>query len=88
MKSIKTYIAEKTGLNDKVLHFIGGALISGIATIWLYAGWGAVIGIAIGLLVEIYDHVTEKRFSFPDFFITALGASVGATITEILKTWL
>lgn len=68
---------------DKLKHFIAGVLIALLLSIaHPYAGLAGAI--VIGLLKEIWDGITKRRFELLDWLATGLGG-VAVFLCDLLK---
>ena len=69
-------------MNDKLLHFIAGA-IACLVGYWLFTpSYGLVFAVIAGFLKEVYDEFIYGGFDFKDCFATVLG---GLTLFMVLS---
>lgn len=63
--------------NDKMLHFMFGALVASFASITLHMSWYSILPtIVVGLGKEIFDFITTKNFDWRDLLATTLGGAL------------
>lgn len=86
MNKIIGFLGKYVAQPDKLLHFVGGAILGGLLT-FLF-GWvaGLLLGALIAWAKERYDkaHPTVHTWDGWDAFATFLGAALGAVLVAQL----
>lgn len=71
-------------MNDKLLHFIAGAVIAAPIAWLAEPVYGMLAAMLAGYGKEVRDKLTYGRFDAADFVVTVIGGIAGATTTLLL----
>ena len=70
--------------NDKLIHFIVGAIMCAVVGVF-NASYGIAISVVAGILKEVYDYYDYGNYDYKDMLVTWLGGFVVFLIIIALK---